>query len=91
MKFFLVLFSIINLSGMTSLAQAGESNADIKKVIIAQSIANYPGNCPCPYSTDRAGRRCGKRSAYDRVGGYNTICFPSDITPKMIEEYQGRH
>lgn len=27
--------------------------------IIAESIARYPGNCPCPYNTDRAGRRCG--------------------------------
>lgn len=41
--------------------------------IILQSIASYQGSCPCPYNTDRAGRRCGKRSAWSRPGGYSPI------------------
>ncbi len=31
--------------------------------------ASQAGNCECPYDTDRAGRACGKRSAYSRLGG----------------------
>ena len=38
--------------------------------MIKESIDGYPGNCPCPYNTARNGSRCGKRSAYNRAGGY---------------------
>jgi hypothetical protein len=56
--------------------------------LIAASIAEYPGRCPCPYIRDRAGRRCGARSAYTRPGGYGPLCFAEDVTPAMIENYQ---
>ena len=45
---------------------------------INRSIASYKGSCPCPYSIDRAGRRCGKRSAYSRAGGAQPLCYPED-------------
>lgn len=66
------------------------SEAEIKKAIVAESIANYSGNCPCPYNTDRAGRKCGKRSAYSRAGGYETICYLSDVTADMVNAYLAR-
>ena len=56
--------------------------------IIAESLANYPGTCACPYSTDRRGRRCGSRSAYSKPGGYAPICFAQDVTKSMIEAYR---
>ncbi|WHO24094.1 SH3 domain-containing protein [Agrobacterium tumefaciens] len=56
--------------------------------IIAESVANYPGTCACPYSTDRRGRRCGSRSAYSKPGGYAPICFAQDVTKSMIEAYR---
>lgn len=65
-------------------------DTQIKKQIIQESIANYPGNCPCPYNTDRAGRSCGRRSAYTKPGGYAPICYPSDVTAEMIKEYKNR-
>jgi hypothetical protein len=68
-----------------------QSNNDIAQRIIAESLANYSGNCPCPYNTDRAGRRCGKRSAYSKPGGYSPICYKEDVTPTMIKSYQARH
>jgi hypothetical protein len=46
---------------------------------IRQSIAAYSGSCPCPYSVDRAGRRCGGRSAYSRPGGAAPLCYPADV------------
>jgi SH3-like domain-containing protein len=66
------------------------SDATIVEQIIAQSIANYSGNCPCPFNTDRAGRRCGKRSAYSRPGGASPICFVGDVTPDMIASFRNR-
>ena len=51
----------------------------IKQKIIQQSIESYPGNCPCPYNTARNGSRCGKRSAYNRAGGYAPLCYPEDV------------
>lgn len=66
------------------------SDVDIVNRIIAASIASYSGNCACPFNRDRAGRRCGKRSAYSRPGGESPICFAGDITPAMIEAYRRR-
>jgi endonuclease YncB( thermonuclease family) len=36
--------------------------------------AQLKRNCPCPDDTDRAGRRCGGRSAYKRAGGAKPVC-----------------
>lgn len=66
------------------------SVATITQRLIAESIAAYPGRCPCPYILDRAGRRCGARSAYARPGGYSPICYPGDVTPAMVEAYRKR-
>lgn len=61
------------------------SDAVIIQRIIAASLASYPGSCACPYSTDRGGRRCGKRSAYSKPGGYAPICYREDVTKAMID------
>jgi len=66
------------------------SAPEIKKAIIQASLATYSGSCPCPYNVDRAGRRCGKRSAYSRPGGASPICFEEDVTPAMVEAYRQR-
>jgi SH3-like domain-containing protein len=58
--------------------------------IIAESLDSYPSSCACPYSRDRAGRRCGKRSAYSKPGGYSPVCFHSDVTKAMIEAFRSR-
>lgn len=47
--------------GLAASAQAASlSDAQIRRAIIQESLASYPGNCPCPYNTDRAGRSCGR-------------------------------
>jgi hypothetical protein len=68
----------------------GQTDAQIRQRLIRQSIASYPGSCPCPYSVDRGGRRCGGRSAYNRPGGYAPLCYPSDVTPATIRQARGR-
>jgi hypothetical protein len=64
--------------GMVAPAGAQSADAAAQRAI-RQSIAAYSGSCPCPYSTDRAGRRCGARSAYSRPGGAAPLCFASDV------------
>ncbi len=64
------------------------SDATIIARIISESINGYPGNCPCPYNRDRAGHKCGGRSAYSRPGGYSPICYPTDVTKAMIEAFR---
>lgn len=67
----------------------GQPDSQAKQRIIRESIASYPGSCPCPYSVDRGGRRCGGRSAYSRPGGYAPICYPGDVTPSMVRAASG--
>ena len=63
------------------------SQAAIAKLIIEQSIAGYRGSCPCPYNRDRAGRRCGRRSAYSREGGAAPLCYPGDVTQAQLAQF----
>lgn len=75
-----------------SAAQAAPKLTDgqVAQRLIADSIANYPGNCPCPYNRARNGSACGRRSAYSKPGGYSPLCYQSDVTPQMIQEYRRR-
>jgi hypothetical protein len=67
------------------------SDAQIKKILIDESIAAYDGNCPCPYHHARNGSRCGKRSAYSREGGAAPLCYPQDVTAEMVQTYREEH
>ncbi|MEI9952171.1 MAG: hypothetical protein WDO74_25100 [Pseudomonadota bacterium] len=67
------------------------SDAQIKTILIDESIAGYSGNCPCPYSTARNGSRCGRRSAYSREGGAEPLCYAKDVTSEMVKEYRDAH
>jgi len=75
---------------LPAVAAANLSDKQIREALIERSIAAYPGNCPCPYNLDRAGRQCGRRSAYTKQGGYGPLCYPSDVTPEMIASYRSR-
>ena len=85
------LFAVA-IAGAVSGAESkpAPSDAQIRKILIAESRAEYSGNCPCPYDTDKAGRRCGKRSAYSRPGGEAPLCYDHDVTPEMIQAYRDR-
>ena len=50
--------------------------------MIQESISKYRGKCPCPYSIMSNGKKCGKRSAYSKPGGYQPLCYLSDVTGK---------
>ena len=69
-------------------AQQALSDQEIRRLIIQESIRRYSGSCPCPYNVDRAGRRCGRRSAYSRPGGASPLCYEQDVTQEMVERYR---
>lgn len=84
-------FAILAAVGLAGGAEAKpQSVAQIKQAIIRESIAEYPGNCPCPYNTARNGSRCGGRSAYSRPGGHAPKCYPSDVTDAEVRAWRGR-
>jgi hypothetical protein len=86
-------FAVIALAVAIAVGQAKKSkktDAEIRQEIINASIASYRGSCPCPYNVDRAGRRCGPRSAYSKPGGASPICYENDATQKMVDEYRKR-
>ncbi|QED30345.1 hypothetical protein FRD01_14720 [Microvenator marinus] len=64
------------------------TDKQIAKILIKESIDSYSGNCPCPYHSARNGSRCGKRSAYSRPGGASPLCYASDVSSEMIQEYR---
>ena len=66
---YIILFLIVSVS-----------EAKSPEEMIKESIASYPGKCPCPYSIMSNGKKCGKRSAYSKPGGYEPLCYVSDIT-----------
>ena len=66
------------------------SSTEVRRLMIQASLATYPGNCPCPWNADRAGRRCGGRSAYSRPGGYAPVCYASDITDAEVRRFRER-
>lgn len=89
MKKLILLASLCMAFGVNA-KQTTTSTESIKQKIIQQSIENYPGNCPCPYNTARNGSRCGKRRAYNRAGGDAPLCYPEDVSDRMVKEYKGR-
>ncbi|AXK83840.1 hypothetical protein DW352_03540 [Pseudolabrys taiwanensis] len=67
--------------------------AAIAALIVQASRQNYYATgrpCACPDDTMRNGRRCGGNSAYSRPGGAQPLCYPTDVTPAMIEAHRAR-
>ena len=73
------LFALMLLCPIWAFATEDKTRAktdkEIKQILIQASIRSYSGSCPCPYNKDRAGRRCGGRSAYSRPGGASPLCY----------------
>jgi hypothetical protein len=89
-RILLTLALVLMVSSLAGTAKPAKSDAAVRQEIIKDSIARYSGNCPCPYNSDRAGRRCGRRSAYSRPGGASPICYAEDVTQRMIDDYRKR-
>lgn len=66
------------------------TDVQIQAILVARSLASFSGACPCPYSVDQAGQRCGERSVYSRRPTSSLLCHPHDVTPRMIADYRAR-
>ncbi len=99
LPFFLGVLSLVTILLTTVGVPIGEdrkecinlrsaTDAEIRRFLIKQSIRSYPGSCPCPYTLDRAGRQCGRRSAHSRAGGYAPLCYPEDISNDDVRKFR---
>jgi hypothetical protein len=61
------------------------TDRQLRRTLIDRSIADYDGNCPCPYNTDRIGRSCGGRSAWSRAGGSEPYCYEKDVPQEEVD------
>ena len=87
-----LLFAILFFSASNAVAKANAlSDTQAKNEIIAESIADYPGVCACPFNQARNGSSCGRRSAWSKAGGYSPICYQNEVTAEMIKEWRERN
>jgi hypothetical protein len=85
-----VVLASISLLGSAN-AKSRLRDAQVKQRIIKASISEYSGNCPCPYNSASNGSRCGRRSAWNRAGGYAPMCFASDVTMSDVKAWRASH
>ena len=76
------------LGAAPALAQSDE---DIRRILIQDSLARFQGYCPCPYSYDR-GQQCADKSVYSQPSGRppDLYCYPQDVPWREIVEYRRR-
>lgn len=82
-----VALGLLLLFPDTVVAKEPKNISSIKEKMIQESINSYSGNCPCPYNHASNGSKCGKRSAWSKQGGYSPLCFESDITNDMVNDF----
>jgi hypothetical protein len=82
------ILAVVLLSAGPALAQSDE---DIRRLLIQDSLARFQGYCPCPYSYDR-GQQCADKSVYGRPSGRpsDLYCYPGDVPYWVIVEYRRR-
>jgi len=86
-----VFFTFAVLAAPAFALQADVTDDQVAQQIIKESIASYPGPCACPYNHARNGSSCGRRSAYSRAGGYDTVCYREDVSAGDIASYRQQH
>ena len=87
MQYVLLALCLLALPVFANKTMSGD---DIREQIVKESVANYQGICPCPYSIHPDGTQCGYRSAFHKKGAVKPICYEINVTLKMVEEYRLR-
>lgn len=90
-QLFAFAFTLTALAAPAFALQGVVSDDQVARQIIKESIASYPGPCACPYNHARNGSSCGRRSAYSRAGGYDTMCYRDDVSADEIASYRQQH
>ena len=86
--FLITIASVVSAPQVHAQKRQPPSDAQVKQEIINESIASYPGRCPCPYNSAKNGSACGGRSAWSRPGGYAPICYEREITGEMVRKWR---
>ncbi len=70
---------------------SAQSDDDIRRLVIQDSLARFQGYCPCPYSYDR-GQQCADKSAYSQraIHPNDLYCYPHDVPYWEIVNYRRR-
>jgi hypothetical protein len=79
------------LAMSTNASAKAPTDAQVRKLIIKESIENYQSSgrpCACPYNSARNGSSCGGRSAYSRPGGAAPLCYPKDVSDEMVADWR---
>src|SRR5262245_9290724 len=64
---------------------AEPGDAEIRTTLVQQSINNYQGPCPCPYSAPT----CAGHSAYESPqSGQSVYCYTKDVPADMVNTYR---
>lgn len=84
----IALLSALFACSVNSNSRESLTDDQIKQQMINQSIASYPSVCACPYSVARNGSSCGGRSAYSKAGGYDPLCYKTDINNSMLRKFK---
>jgi len=84
------LVELLVVGAVAALEVERLSDSQIRDRIVAESKASYPGNCPCPENLDRAGRRCGARSAWSKPGGRTPICYAKEVSEEQVRQFRER-
>ena len=83
------LLAVALLGAAPALAQSDE---DIRRLVVEDSLARFQGYCPCPYSYDR-GQQCADKSVYRQSSGGRPVdlyCYPHDVPYWEIVNYRRR-
>jgi len=80
-RLIIILFaSTLVLLGLVGCQQKSKDKVSFAPVM---SPAREPGigYCDCPYDMDARGYSCGGRSAYERTGGREPVCYIQSFVP----------
>jgi hypothetical protein len=78
------------------------SEAEIRDILVRESIARYSGSCACPYHRkfneklfrfpnnfrDHPLVKCGADSEYIRPGGPTVFCYGTDVPAELVAAYR---
>jgi hypothetical protein len=67
------------------------TDTQIRQKMIAESIAAYPGRCPCPHIVASNGSHSGKRSAWSKAGGYAPLYYPAEVSDEAVKAWLQKH
>ena len=60
----------------------------VRDMILKESVQHFPGVCGCPFHFRGDGVQCGVKSAYDQTNGRTPLCYRTDVTLEMVEQFR---